>query len=334
MLGSIQVLPEIDLVTGTFAPIELMTGAALAVFAMFAVFAFRQAGQGGLIGGMWRGALVLIGVIATWALIGRSLTIEQAAERRAIEARAAELTLRAIAPGSALACLDAVASAPVESACKRLLFASPEAVAAALAYVESRFTQLAASIALAERNPSAQPSLARLRRGIEDDRFGLVAHVLKTRGCNAPDCADLKLLRETSHIVANMKSGTFEAHVREHADAWQSSGAAVAAAPLQPLTATSALPAASATPSTSSAAIPFKYDFPSANSIPAVSIMNAEPGAPPTSEPRSAEAPPKRSSVLPVRRQTTREPAPAASPPMTLAPQTAAPAPPPTPGAR
>jgi len=322
MLGSFQILPEIDFVTGMFAPNVFMTGAALAVLAVVCIFVFRQAGQVGLMSGMWRAALVLVGVIASWVLYERSLSLEQAAERRAIEARAAELTLRAIAPGSALACLDAVVSAPVESACEKLLFASPEAVAAALAYVDARFSQLAANIALAERNPSAQSSLERLRRGIEDDRFGLVAQMLKSRGCDAPDCADLKPLRDTGRILANMKSEAFATHVREYAEAWQPGGATVAAAPPPQLTTTSALPAA---PPTSSAAIPFKYDFPSANSIPAVSIMNPEPSAPPTTEPRAAAAPPKRPPAQPARRQSTREPAPAASPPIALVPQTAAP---------
>jgi len=323
MLGSFQILPEIDLVTGMFAPNVFMIGAALAVLAVVCIFVFRQAGQVGLMSGMWRAALVLVGVIASWVLYERSLILEQTAERRAIEARAAELTLRAIAPGSALACLDAVVSAPVESACEKLLFASPEAVAAALAYVDARFSQLAANITLAERNPSAQPSFERIRRGIEDDRFGLVAQVLKSRGCDAPDCADLKPLRDTGRILANMKSETFEVHVRQHADAWQPSGATVAAAPPpQPSATTSAIPAA---PPSSSAAIPYKYDYPSANSIPAVSIMNAEPSAPPAIEPRAAATPPKRPSAQPARRQSTREPAPAASPPIALVPQTAAP---------
>ena len=38
------------------------------------------------------------------------------AERRSIEMRGAELTVRAMAPGSALACLDAVAGATIETA--------------------------------------------------------------------------------------------------------------------------------------------------------------------------------------------------------------------------
>ena len=42
---------------------------------------------------------------------------------------------RAIAPGSALSCLDEMAGEAVEAACEKGVFASPEAVAAAVKYV-------------------------------------------------------------------------------------------------------------------------------------------------------------------------------------------------------
>ena len=257
--------------------------------------------------------------------------VEFAAERRAIEARAAELTARAIAPGSSLACLDAVANAVVETACERSLFATPEAVAAAVAYVDARISLLAPSIALADRDPSYRPSVERLRRAIEADRFGLVAHVLMTRGCNSSDCADLKLLRDPKRILANMKARAFDGHVRVHAAAWHPNGAAVPGRvdrvpgcrhpcrhPLRPpplppsaaLTQPAPAPSPDATTGAARAAAPAtsKFDFPSAASIPAVSIMNPEPSAPPAAEPRAAQTPPKRTPAQPARRQTAREP--------------------------
>src|SRR4029077_12750228 len=91
------------------------------------------------------------------------------AERRALETRAAELTARSLAPGSALGCLDAVASVVVENACERPLFASPEAVAAAVGYIDARFSLLVASAALAERDSRYQPAFERLRRALEAD---------------------------------------------------------------------------------------------------------------------------------------------------------------------
>ena len=125
---------------------------------------------------------------------GRAAPVDRSAD--------GELTARAIAPGSALACLDAVANADVESACEKALFASPEAVAAAVAYVDARISLLAASAPLAARDPGYRSRRSSgLRRAIEADRFGLVAHVLHTRGCKAADCPDLKLLRDTGHIL-------------------------------------------------------------------------------------------------------------------------------------
>lgn len=332
-------MPGADLVTGAFALSVFMAGAALAVLAVLGVYAFRHAGQAGTTGALWRGGLVLVGAIVAWVLLDRSSVREVAAERRSIETRAAELTARAIAPGSPLACLDAVASAAVENACERSLFATPEAVAAAVAYVDARFSLLAASIALAERDPGAQPALERLRRGIEADRFGFVAHVLATRGCNAADCRDFKLLRDTGRIIANMKSRTFEVQVGMHVAAWQSNSA-VAATPAPPpvaalpppptdnaVAAVSAAPsmpvpptAMQAAPGAPVASAPPKFDYPSADSIPAVSIMSAEPAAPPGAEqPRAAAPPqPKRAPAPPPRRQSAREPAP---PPMPVAPQ-------------
>src|SRR6185295_5752775 len=126
--------------------------------------------------------------------------------------------------------LDAVAGPAVEAACEKSLFASPEAVAAAVAYIDARVSLLSASIGLAERDPSFRPAFERLRRGIEADRFGLVSHVLMTRGCVGTDCPDLKLVRDSSRIMSNMRSRTFDAHVSIYSLAWNPGGVAVSAA--------------------------------------------------------------------------------------------------------
>src|SRR5437763_4087582 len=76
----------------------------------------------------------IVAVTAAWVLdhlAGRDL----AAERGAIEARAFELRTRALAPGSALACLTPTAGDVVQESCDKALFASPEAAAAAVSYV-------------------------------------------------------------------------------------------------------------------------------------------------------------------------------------------------------
>ena len=87
----------------------------------------------------------------TWPAIGaRSIRL------------AHELTARAIMPGSALACLDAMAGEAVESSCEKALFATPEATAAAVSYVGAQLSLLAAGHAQAHRlDPGRETMLAR-----------------------------------------------------------------------------------------------------------------------------------------------------------------------------
>ena len=181
-------------------------------------------------------------------------------------------------------------SVQVESACEKALFATPEAVASAVAYVEARYSLLVASAALAARDPSYQPTVERLRRGIEDDRFGLVAQVFSTRGCNAPDCADFAVLRDSRRILANMKGHVFAAHVAAYGLAWPPGGAASALASATPSSAAPRpysgmvlSPAASevgammpAPASSSGGTGRPRYEYPSADTIPPISIMDPE----------------------------------------------------------
>jgi hypothetical protein len=149
-------------------------------------------------------------------------------EQQMVDARAIELTMQAAAPGSAFACLDVVANADVEQACEAVLFATPEAVARAIAYVDARVSVLAAGASLAARDPHVRSSFDRIRRALEPDRYGFVAHVLRTRGCEQETCAELKLLGNAEHVEANMKALTFESHVNVAARAWPSNATAAA----------------------------------------------------------------------------------------------------------
>jgi hypothetical protein len=330
LFGSGHLISSAGIATGVLV---LTAFAAWAAIALLTVLALRRTGESGMKGALWGGGLVLGGVVLTFLLLERMPTRDLGFERRAVEARASELTARAIAPGSALTCLDAVASIPVETACEKALFATPETVAAAVAYVEARYALLVASAVLAVRDPSYQPAVERLRRGIEEDRFGVAAQVFSTRGCNAPDCADFAVLRDSRRIVANMKGNTFASHVEAHAVAWNPSGAAsVLVAPLMssatvrpppgmahsPPVSTEGAAAAPATASTSVGS-GRRYDYPSANSIPAISIMDPESAPPPAAEPKTA--PQKRPAP---RRQAAPDRAPVALPPPPAPPPTAA----------
>jgi hypothetical protein len=265
----------LDQVTGTFTLSIWAAGAAIILFLIIGIIATGRAGPRAAIATLSQAALVLIVAGATWAFISQSSLRDRADERRAIDARAMELTARAVTPGSALACLDALTGETVENACERAVFASAETTASAVSYIAARLALLADATAYAEqRDPSYQQVLADSRRLLEADRFGLVAHVLATRdGCSSEQCETFRLLRDTSRISANLKDGAFDQHLSRHAAVWGTrAGTPVAAttAPAAPTTNPPSGPSLAA----SSTSGPI---FPSAASIPPVSIMNAEP---------------------------------------------------------
>jgi hypothetical protein len=112
-----------------------------------------------------------------------------------------------------------------------------------------------------------------LRRSLEADRFGFLAHVLEVRdGCTSMSCKPLALLRDPGRVRTNLGEDTLDRYIDHYATAWaQSADAAVAdATPAEP-------PAAPQPPHKV-----VNIDFPTAASIPPVSIMNPEqtkPGA-------------------------------------------------------
>ena len=233
MFGLGHSIAALDVATGPFALMVFSAAAAVVVVAVLVRLALQRVGFDGMAGVLWFCALAVVGGMAAYPAFEYFTMPNQAVERRAIEARAAELTERALVPGSPLGCLDAVANALVENACEKPLFASAETVAAAVAYVDARFSLLTAGAKLAERDATYRPSYERLRRGLEADRYGIVAHVLSTRGCDVVNCPEIRLLRDSSHVVANIKAHAFEAALGVHALAWPNStgNAAVASAP-------------------------------------------------------------------------------------------------------
>jgi hypothetical protein len=286
-------------------------GALAALLCVAGVIAFARAAQPGRGGALWRVALLAAGaglaVVLVDGLGGRDGT----PMRRTIEARSLDLTLRAIEPGSPLACLETVGNDVVEAACEKAIFAHPQTVAAAVTYVDARLSLLSQAIEVAARDRDFEPSIERLRRAIEADRFGIVAHVLATRGCTAENCPSLKLLRDPRQVSANLRERVFDSHVILHAAAWEVPVATPAPATVPPLA--SAPPPLAPHLATTGAATPpgGKYEFPSSASIPAISIMNAEP-ATPAGEAAPPPAPQSTGQSAPrpaARRAPPREPA-------------------------
>jgi hypothetical protein len=229
----------------------------------------------------------LLGATLAWTFLNGENVRDLGVERRALETRAAELNVRALAPASPLACLDGLAGDNVEAACERALFATPATVATATTYVAARLALLADITAYTKRGGgNIDGALLPLRRGLETDRFGFVAHTLEARdGCTSSNCTALALLQDAGRVRANLNGDTLDRYLDHYATAWaQSPGVPVAdGAPLAPVAAQTADGAA---PPRKSA---LNVDFPSADSIPAISIMNPEPkGGTPT--PQAAQA--------------------------------------------
>jgi hypothetical protein len=296
----------------------------VAVVAAFAVvvgtLAFIRGGADGRSATVVGVMLVLILAMSGWWLLDHLAARDRTAERRALDARAFELATRALMPGSALACLDAIAGETVEDACEKSLFASPEATAAAVSYVAAQLSLLASG---REHARSGDPGAgtANLRRAVEADRFGIVAHVLATRdGCTPNQCSAFFLLQDASRVSANLAERSFEARVQSYMAGWPSVGARPVASnpPAAPPPATVA----------GAARVPNNLYFPSSASIPPVNIMTAEPpGRPPHDTTGVAESAPPSTSPRkpPPGAQPARQPplpsnAPASAAPLQLAP--------------
>jgi hypothetical protein len=225
-----------------------------------------------------RAVLVVVGAVLgaaiTWASFGGSSNAS--VERRALELRVAELTARTLAPGSPLACLDALAGEKVETACEKAIFASPEGVASATSYVAARLALLTDITAYAGHDGAAIDAVQPLRRALETDRFGFLAHVLTVRdGCTSENCNALALLRDPSQVRTNLREETFNHFLESYLPIWaKASEPPVAEAPQVQ----AAAPAAQANAPARRKIV--NIDFPTAASIPPVNIMNPEPTGP------------------------------------------------------
>jgi hypothetical protein len=274
----------IDSATGTLTLPTWIGGAMVLAFLVFGVVALRPARVRAA--GVLAVALVVLGIVSVSGLLERA---DRAAERRALETRTADLAARGLAPGSALACLDDSAGETVEGACEKAVFARPEAAAAAVSYIAARLDLLAAGTRYAAHGGSdyAAP-LTGLRRSLELDRFGLVAHVLSRRdGCTVEACGAFALLQDTGAVKANLQAHAYDKYVERHAPDWSAPASenppVAQAAPPAEKPAEASTPVAAATPEQPAPhKLTVPFDYPSSKSIPPVSIMNAEPPLPAT----------------------------------------------------
>ena len=209
----------------------------------------------------------------TWAFFDNAALRGRSVERNALEVRAGELTAQSLAPGSPLACLDALAGDTVQAACETAVFASPASVASAISYVAAQLSLLADMTEYARRGGTRIDGvLLPLRHALEADPFGFLAHVLVRRdGCTSENCPPLALLHNPNHVRTNMIAQTLQHYLDRYREVWaRSPDAPLADAAV---TAPSAMAEANAP---GRRKVPLDIDFPTAASIPPISIMNPE----------------------------------------------------------
>jgi hypothetical protein len=265
----------------------------------------------------------LVGVAMIWALLGGPVGQDHGADRRALEMRAQELTARTLAPGSALACLDAVAGENVDAACEKALFASPATVAAATSYAAARLELLSDMSAYVKHGGrDIDGALLPLRHSLEIDAYGFLAHALAVRdGCTGQNCKALDVLADASRVRANLNGQTLDRYLDRYLTAWAQQpdgpGPVADAAPQSQPTYQPGAPGQHK--------VVVNIDFPTAASIPPVSIMNPEPGTKPASaaaaNPPAAAAPTASASPSKKsRKQAANPPAQAPTPTAATAP--------------
>lgn len=276
----LRIGPQIAQVVTAASPLWIAAGSAALLVAIVFVLALGRARKG-FVAAAARFAFIVFGAAVagslTWAVFGNN-------ERDALQARTAALAAQALAPGSALACLNTLTGDTVQDACESAVFASPASVAAAASYVEAQLALLSDMTEYAKRGgPSVENSLLPLLRTLEADPFGFLAHVLVMRGCTSENCPAFALLRDPSHVRTNIIAQTLRHYLEHYRDVWARSPDAAVASLSESL------------PATTQAIGPGKrkvdIDFPTAASIPPVSIMNPEPKLPPNLQAARKEKP-------------------------------------------
>lgn len=187
--------------------------------------------------------LALVAVVAGAAYFGLKQFEESSrfAERRALEDRSANLLAQATQPGSVLGCLNASVTAVLDEACEKQIFAEPQRLASAVGMTAERIALLADATNFAQREPAFLDRFEHLRKSLEADPYGLVAHVLATEHRCIPDsCTRFRLLKETDKVKANLAARKFEGLLAKYSPAWANIRPPMKATPAPPVAASEA----------------------------------------------------------------------------------------------
>jgi hypothetical protein len=259
------------------------------------------------------GALTVITLLAVGIAVAATLRAFSSGDRlRPMETQSSQPVSVAM---PALACIDDLAGDTVLAACEKALFSSPESAAAAVSYAASQIARLTALGDVATASPNMTTEMRALRRAIEGDHYGVMAQALLARDhCTPTECAAFRSLTDSRQIVSNLNEHFYDGLITRYVPSWNAPAAPAAPAPATVLA-----------PSVPTGK-PTNADFPSATSIPPVSIMNPEPGTTPSAASRPPASSAAASTPLPSPR-----PAAAATPAPPAAKKQASPKPAPTP---
>src|SRR5438045_3933654 len=179
-----MLFPDIDIAGGTITCLVWLSALLGGLLPLLLLVIYRGRAPGAvtnLAGSTVRVGLILSAVVTAWVLLDRLAERDRAEERRALAQRMTEIGARGIAPGSPLGCFEPSLTGGMEGPCERAVFAGPETVAAAVAYVAGSLSLLADAVANG-LDVEYDAAVAALRRRLEIDRFGLVAQVLAGEG--------------------------------------------------------------------------------------------------------------------------------------------------------
>ncbi len=182
---------------------------------------FRPRSEGGSLAAVLQLAVVAIVGGAAYFGLKQFEDNSRFAERRAIEDRAEVLITQANQPGSVLGCLNAAAISGLDEACEKLIFAEPQRIASAISVTADRIALLHDATAYSAREPAFLDRFDHLRKSLEADPFGLVAHVLATEHKCIPDsCTRYRILKDIEKVKANLSGRKFDGLLAKYKESW------------------------------------------------------------------------------------------------------------------
>jgi hypothetical protein len=170
--------------------------------------------------------LALVAVVAGAAYFGLKQYENNSrfVERKAIEDRAAALLSHASQPGSVLGCLNA-ASPVLDEACEKTIFAEPQRITSAIAVTADRVALLYDATTYSTREPAFLDRFDHLRKSLEADPYGIVAHILATEHkCLPNSCPRFRIFKDADKVKANLTGRKFDDLLNKYKETWAKTG--------------------------------------------------------------------------------------------------------------